>query len=94
MSAAARESGALTLGYGGAPVLRDVDLDVPAGSIVALSAPTARARRPCCGRCPAWSRPRAAASASTGRTCSGVSVEDRVRRGLAHVPRAAASSRS
>ena len=77
----------LTVGYGGAPVLRDVDLDVPAGSIVALVGANGAGKTTLLRTLSALVPPSARhASGSTGRTSPGVGVEDRVRRGLAHVP--------
>lgn len=50
----------LTKSYRDVQVLRGVDLDVAPGSIVALLAPTGRARPPSSRSCPRCCRPTAA----------------------------------
>ena len=76
----------LTVGYGGAPVLRDVDLDVPTGSIVALVGANGAGKttllRTLSGLVPLTR----GSIRLDGQDLAGISVEDRVRRGLAHVP--------
>lgn len=76
----------LTVGYGGAPVLRDVDLDVPAGSIVALVGANGAGKTTLLRTLSALVPPTRGSIRLDGQDLAGVSVEDRVRRGLAHVP--------
>ena len=76
----------LTVGYGGAPVLRDVDLDVPAGSIVALVGANGAGKTTLLRTLSALVPPSAGSVRLDGQDLRGVGVEDRVRRGLAHVP--------
>ena len=76
----------LTVGYGGAPVLRDVDLDVPAGSIVALVGANGAGKTTLLRTLSALVPLTRGSIRLDGQDLSGVSVEDRVRRGLAHVP--------
>ncbi|WP_315095327.1 ABC transporter ATP-binding protein [uncultured Cellulomonas sp.] len=76
----------LTVGYGGAPVLRDVDLDVPAGSIVALVGANGAGKTTLLRSVSALVPLTAGHVRLAGQDLTGVSVEDRVRRGLAHVP--------
>lgn len=76
----------LTVGYGGAPVLRDVDLDVPAGSIVALVGANGAGKTTLLRTLSALVPPTRGSIRLHGQDLAGVSVEDRVRRGLAHVP--------
>jgi len=83
---AALEIDGLTVGYGGAPVLRDVRLDVPHGRIVALVGANGAGKttllRTASGLVPAAR----GTVRLDGDDLAGVSVEDRSRRGLAHVP--------
>lgn len=76
----------LTVGYGGAPVLRDVDLDVPAGSIVALVGANGAGKTTLLRTLSALVPPTSGTVRLAGRDLAAVSVEDRVRSGLAHVP--------
>ena len=76
----------LTVGYGGAPVLRDVDLDVPAGSIVALVGANGAGKTTLLRTLSALVPLTRGSIRLGGHDLAGVSVEDRVRRGLAHVP--------
>ena len=76
----------LTVGYGGAPVLRDVDLDVPAGSIVALVGANGAGKTTLLRTLSALVPLTRGSIRLDGQDLAGVSVEDRVRRGLAHVP--------
>ncbi|GEK22250.1 ABC transporter ATP-binding protein [Cellulomonas xylanilytica] len=76
----------LTVGYGGAPVLRDVDLDVPAGSIVALVGANGAGKTTLLRTLSALVPVTRGSIRLAGQDLAGVSVEDRVRRGLAHVP--------
>ncbi|MRJ75670.1 ATP-binding cassette domain-containing protein [Aeromicrobium sp. SMF47] len=76
----------LTAGYGGAPVLQGIDLDVAAGTIVAVVGANGAGKttllRALCGTIPV--------SAGTvtwdGDPLRGTRTEDLVRRGIAHVP--------
>ncbi|MCP2370936.1 branched-chain amino acid transport system ATP-binding protein [Agromyces terreus] len=76
----------LTVGYGGAPVLRGVDVRVPAGTIVALLGANGAGKttllRTVSGLLPAAS----GRIVFDGVDLAGVSVEDRARAGLAQVP--------
>ncbi|WP_421743619.1 ABC transporter ATP-binding protein [Cellulomonas sp.] len=76
----------LTVGYGGAPVLRDVDLDVPAGSIVALVGANGAGKTTLLRTLSALVPATRGTVRLAGRDLAAVSVEDRVRSGLAHVP--------
>ena len=76
----------LTVGYGGAPVLRDVDLDVPAGTIVALVGANGAGKTTLLRTLSALVPLTRGSIRLDGQDLAGVSVEDRVRRGLAHVP--------
>ena len=58
----------ITAGYGPTTVLWDIDLEVPANSVVALLGRTARARPPCCAWRAGSSRPNKAGSCSTAST--------------------------
>ena len=85
----------LTVGYGGAPVLRDVDLDVPAGSIVALVGANGAGKTTLLRTLSALvPLDRAAASASTGRTSPASASRTGSGAGSPTSPRAAAWSRS
>ncbi|KQY58479.1 ABC transporter ATP-binding protein [Aeromicrobium sp. Root495] len=76
----------LTAGYGGAPVLHDVELDVPAGSIVAVVGANGAGKtsllRALCGTIGVT----AGSITWDGSELSGTRTEDLVRRGIAHVP--------
>jgi branched-chain amino acid transport system ATP-binding protein len=76
----------LTVGYGGAPVLRDVDLDVPAGSIVALVGANGAGKTTLLRTLSALVPVTGGTIRLAGEDLAGLGVEDRVRRGLAHVP--------
>ncbi|MBO3083649.1 ABC transporter ATP-binding protein [Cellulomonas fengjieae] len=76
----------LTVGYGGAPVLRDVDLDVPAGSIVALVGANGAGKTTLLRTLSALVPLTRGSVRLGGHDLAAVGVEDRVRRGLAHVP--------
>jgi len=76
----------LVAGYGGAPVLRDVDLRVPVGSITAVLGANGAGKttllRALSGLIPVS----AGEIRLDGQSLRGVPVEHLVRRGLAHVP--------
>lgn len=76
----------LTTGYGGAPVLHGLTLDVEPGTLVALVGANGAGKttllRAVSGLLPLAS----GAVALDGRDLLGVAVEDRARGGLAHVP--------
>jgi branched-chain amino acid transport system ATP-binding protein len=76
----------LTAGYGAAPVLHDVDLDVDAGSITAVLGANGAGKttllRTLSGLLPATS----GRVLLDGKDLRGVRVEEMVRRGVAHVP--------
>ncbi|AEE46763.1 ABC transporter ATP-binding protein [Cellulomonas fimi] len=76
----------VTAGYGGAPVLHDVTLDVPPGTLVALVGANGAGKttllRAASGLLPL----RAGGVRLDGADLASVAVEDRARRGIAHVP--------
>jgi branched-chain amino acid transport system ATP-binding protein len=76
----------LTAGYGGVPVLRDVDLGVPAGSICAVLGANGAGKTTLVRTLSGLIRPLAGQVLLDGRDLGGVPVEERVRAGLAHVP--------
>jgi branched-chain amino acid transport system ATP-binding protein len=76
----------LTVGYGGAPVLADVDLTVPAGTICAVLGANGAGKTTLIRAVSGLLTPRAGQVVLDGRNLAGVRVEDRVRLGLAHVP--------
>ncbi|PRY28244.1 ABC transporter ATP-binding protein [Pseudosporangium ferrugineum] len=86
MSAPLLRAEGLTAGYGAAPVLHDVDLDVVAGSITAVLGANGAGKttllRTLSGLLPATG----GRVALDGRDLRGVRVEEMVRRGVAHVP--------
>ncbi len=76
----------LTAGYGGVPVLHDVDLEVRAGTITAVLGANGAGKttllRTLSGLLPAFS----GRVLLEGRDLRGVRAEEMVRRGVAHVP--------
>ena len=76
----------LAAGYGAVPVLRDVDLTIHAGTIVAVVGANGAGKttllRTLCGMVPAS----AGRVVLAGADLRGVPVEEVVRRGMAHVP--------
>jgi len=76
----------LVVGYGGAPVLRGVSIQVPAGSLVALVGGNGAGKTTLLRTCSGLLSPTAGTVVLDGEDLAGVRVEDRVRRGLAHVP--------
>ncbi|MFY1655477.1 ABC transporter ATP-binding protein [Solwaraspora sp. WMMB762] len=76
----------LAAGYGAVPVLRDVDLTIHAGTIVAVVGANGAGKttllRTLCGMVPAS----AGQVVLAGADLRGVPVEEVVRRGMAHVP--------
>ncbi|MDG4769867.1 ABC transporter ATP-binding protein [Solwaraspora sp. WMMD792] len=76
----------LAAGYGAVPVLRDVDLTIRAGTIVAVVGANGAGKttllRTLCGMVPAS----AGRVVLAGADLRGVPVEEVVRRGMAHVP--------
>lgn len=86
MSASLLRTEQLTAGYGAAPVLHEVDLDVPAGSITAVLGANGAGKttllRTLSGLLPAAH----GRILLDGKDLRGVRVEEMVRRGVAHVP--------
>jgi branched-chain amino acid transport system ATP-binding protein len=76
----------LTAGYGGAPVLRDVDLTIPAGTICAVLGSNGAGKTTLVRTLSGLVRPRSGEIVFDGESLAGVPVEELVRRGLAHVP--------
>jgi branched-chain amino acid transport system ATP-binding protein len=76
----------LTAGYGGAPVLRNIDLDVPAGSIVAVLGANGAGKTTLLRALSGLVKPIAGEVLFDGSSMAGVRVEKYVRRGIAHVP--------
>jgi branched-chain amino acid transport system ATP-binding protein len=76
----------LTAGYGGAPVLSEVDLTVPAATICAVLGANGAGKTTLVRAVSGLVRPTAGQVVFEGRNLDGVPVEERVRLGLAHVP--------
>jgi branched-chain amino acid transport system ATP-binding protein len=76
----------LTAGYGGAPVLRDVDLTIPAGTICAVLGANGAGKTTLVRTLSGLVRPLSGEVVLDGESLAGVPVEELVRRGLAHVP--------
>ncbi|MEV7397949.1 ABC transporter ATP-binding protein [Aeromicrobium sp. NPDC092404] len=76
----------LTVGYGAAPVLHDVDLDVEPGTIVAVVGANGAGKTTLLRALSGLLVPTAGAIAWDGAELRGTRVEDLVRRGIAHVP--------
>jgi branched-chain amino acid transport system ATP-binding protein len=76
----------LMAGYGGAPVLKGIDLDVPSGSIVAVLGANGAGKTTLLRALSGLVKPSAGEVIFDGRSMAGVRVEHYVRRGIAHVP--------
>ncbi|GAA1939551.1 ABC transporter ATP-binding protein [Agromyces allii] len=76
----------LTVGYGGAPVLRDVSIRVPAGAIVALLGANGAGKTTLLRTVSALVPVASGRIVFDGVDLAGVRVEDRARAGLAQVP--------
>jgi branched-chain amino acid transport system ATP-binding protein len=76
----------LVAGYGGAPVLREVDLTIPAGSIVAVLGANGAGKTTLLRTISGLLRPTAGRILLDGADLRGVPVEQLVRKGMAHVP--------
>ena len=86
MSATLLEVRGLTAGYGAAPVLRDVALTVPAGSITAVLGANGAGKTTLLRTISGLVKPTAGTVRYDGEDLRGARVEMLVRRGLAHVP--------
>jgi branched-chain amino acid transport system ATP-binding protein len=76
----------LVAGYGGAPVLQDIDLRVPVGSITAVLGANGAGKTTLLRALSGLIRVSAGEIRLDGQTLRGVPVEHLVRRGMAHVP--------
>lgn len=76
----------LCAGYGGSPVLREVSFSVPSGSIVALLGANGAGKTTLLRSISGLVSPTSGGIRFAGAELRQVSVEDRVRRGLAQVP--------
>ncbi|UQU65697.1 ABC transporter ATP-binding protein [Couchioplanes caeruleus] len=76
----------LTAGYGAAPVLTGIDLDVAAGSITAVLGANGAGKTTLLRTLSGLLRPTAGRVLFDGLDLRGVKVEQMVRRGIAHVP--------
>jgi branched-chain amino acid transport system ATP-binding protein len=76
----------LTAGYGQAPVLRDIDLTVAAGSIAAVLGANGAGKTTLLRTLSGLVKPSAGQIVFEGRSLVGVPVEQLVQRGVAHVP--------
>ena len=76
----------LTAGYGGAPVLHEVDLKVDEGSIVAVLGANGAGKTTLLRTLSGLVRPTAGRIVYDGLDLRGTRVEQMVRRGIAHVP--------
>ncbi|MEW2383534.1 ABC transporter ATP-binding protein [Micromonospora sp. NPDC047707] len=76
----------LVAGYGAAPVLHAVDLRVPAGAIVAVVGANGAGKTTLLRALSGMLRPTAGRILLDGEDLRGTTVEQLVRRGLAHVP--------
>lgn len=77
---------ALSAGYGGSPVLHEVSFSVPRGAIVALLGANGAGKTTLLRAISGLVTPTAGGIRFAGAALGPVSVEDRVRRGLAQVP--------
>src|SRR5256885_5490479 len=76
----------LTAGYDGVPVLHDVDLRIPAGTICAVLGANGAGKTTLLRTLSGLVRPTAGQIVFDGAALRDVPVEHLVRRGLAHVP--------
>jgi branched-chain amino acid transport system ATP-binding protein len=76
----------ITAGYGAAPVLHGVDLDVPAKTIVAVLGANGAGKTTLLRTLSGLIRPTGGRVVYDGADLRGVKVEQMVRRGIAHVP--------
>jgi branched-chain amino acid transport system ATP-binding protein len=76
----------VTVGYGAAPVLHDVDLTVPAGAITAVLGANGAGKTTLLRTLSGLLRPARGRVVLDGLDLRGVRVEEMVRRGVAHVP--------
>ncbi|HEY0357901.1 MAG TPA: ABC transporter ATP-binding protein [Mycobacteriales bacterium] len=76
----------LTAGYGAAPVLAEVDLTIAPATICAVLGANGAGKTTLVRVLSGLVRPVAGQVVYDGRNLAGVAVEERVRRGLAHVP--------
>ncbi|MEU7841299.1 ABC transporter ATP-binding protein [Micromonospora sp. NPDC049114] len=76
----------LVAGYGAAPVLRAVDLTVPAGTIAAVVGANGAGKTTLLRALSGMIRPSAGQVVLAGEDLGGTPVEQLVRRGMAHVP--------
>jgi branched-chain amino acid transport system ATP-binding protein len=76
----------VTAGYGAAPVLHEVDLAVPAGSITAVLGANGAGKTTLLRTVSGMLRPAQGRILLDGQDLRGVRVEEMVRRGMAHVP--------
>jgi branched-chain amino acid transport system ATP-binding protein len=76
----------LTAGYDGAPVIRDVELEVAAGEVVALLGANGAGKTTTLRAVSGLVRPLDGRVSFDGRDLAGVSPELRARGGIAHVP--------
>ncbi|WP_034590361.1 ABC transporter ATP-binding protein [Hamadaea tsunoensis] len=76
----------LTAGYGGAPVLSDVDFEVRAGTVLAVLGANGAGKTTLLRSVSGLLKPTAGTVSFDGCDLRGVRVEHLVRRGLAHVP--------
>jgi branched-chain amino acid transport system ATP-binding protein len=80
------EVSGLVAGYGAAPVLKEIDLSVPEGSIVAVLGANGAGKTTLLRTISGLVRPTAGKIMLDGSDLRGVPVEQLVQRGLAHVP--------
>ena len=80
------EIDALCAGYGGSPVLREVSFSVPTGGIVALLGANGAGKTTLLRSISGLLSPTSGSIQFDGSDLTAVSVEDRVRQGLAQVP--------
>ena len=80
------EVSGLVAGYGGAPVLKEVDLTVPEGAIVAVLGANGAGKTTLLRTISGLVRPAAGRIFFDGADLRGVPVDKLVQRGLAHVP--------
>jgi len=76
----------LVAGYGGAPVLQDIDLTVARGTIAAVVGANGAGKTTLLRALSGMLRPAAGRIALAGEDLRGVPVEQLVRRGMGHVP--------